>query len=88
MESGDPSLNGPVKDVFETIEKLARSERAERVFVRHVFRFWGGRNEKTDDAPIPREACRGIKQVVAASMLCCFPLFRLMRFCTERHNIR
>ena len=88
MESGDPSLNGPVKDVFETIEKLAKSERAERVFVRHVFRFWGGRNETTDDAPIPREARRGDKESGGS---CKAPLLSIVssaRFCTERHNTR
>ena len=62
MESGDPSLDGPVQDVVEMVEKLARSERAEQVFVRHVFRFWVGRNETIDDAPIPREARRGYKE--------------------------
>jgi len=42
--SGDPSIDGPVKDPFELIEKLARSKRVEQVFVRHVFRFFLGRN--------------------------------------------
>ncbi|MEI7823101.1 MAG: DUF1588 domain-containing protein, partial [Verrucomicrobiota bacterium] len=39
-ESGDPKLDGPVNGPFELIEKLARSERVEQVFVRHVFRYF------------------------------------------------
>jgi hypothetical protein len=49
--SGDPSIDGPVKDPFELIEKLARSKRVEQVFVRHVFRFFLGRNETLADGP-------------------------------------
>jgi len=49
--SGDRKLNGPVKDVFELIEKLANSERVEQVFVRHVFRYFMGRNETLADGP-------------------------------------
>jgi formylglycine-generating enzyme required for sulfatase activity len=49
--SGDPKLDGPVKDVFELIEKLAHSERVEQVFVRHVFRYFMGRNETLADGP-------------------------------------
>ena len=50
-ESGDPKLDGPVKGPFELIEKLARSERVEQVFVRHVFRYFLGRNETLADGP-------------------------------------
>jgi len=49
--SGDKKLDGPVKDAFELIEKLAHSERVERVFVRHVFRYFMGRNETLADGP-------------------------------------
>ena len=49
--SGDRKLNGPVKDAFELIEKLADSERVEQVFVRHVFRYFMGRNETLADGP-------------------------------------
>ena len=45
LDSGDPALDGPVEDALEMIQKLAKSERVEQVFVRHVFRFWMGRNE-------------------------------------------
>ena len=53
-----PSLDSPVKDVFEMIEKLAGSERAEQVFVRHIFHFGVGGNETIDDAPVLKEAPR------------------------------
>jgi len=54
--SGDPTLDGPVKDPLEMIQKLAASERVKQVFVRHVFRFWMGRNETLNDAPILQDA--------------------------------
>ena len=54
--SGDPTLDGPVKDPLELIQKLAASERVKQVFVRHVFRFWMGRNETLNDAPILQDA--------------------------------
>jgi hypothetical protein len=52
IDSGDPALDGPVKNALEMIEKLAKSERVEQVFVRHAFRFWMGRNETFHDRPI------------------------------------
>ena len=54
--SGDPALDGPVQDPIEMIQKLAASERVTQVFVRHVFRYWMGRNETLNDAPILQEA--------------------------------
>ena len=45
IDSGDPALDGKVANAIEMIRKLAESERAEQVFVRHAFRFWMGRNE-------------------------------------------
>ena len=48
--SGDPSIDGLVKDPFELIERLSRSKRVEQVFVRHAFRFFMGRNETLGDA--------------------------------------
>ena len=60
-DSGDPELDGPVKDALEMIQKLAKSERVEQVFVRHVFRFWMGRNETINDAPVLQDAYRDYK---------------------------
>jgi len=56
IDSGDPALDGPVTDALDMIEKLADSERVEQVFVRHTFRFWMGRNETLNDAPVLQAA--------------------------------
>lgn len=61
IDSGDPALDGPVKDAIEMIEKLAASERVEQVFVRHAFRFWMGRNETLHDAPVLQAAHRAYR---------------------------
>ena len=60
-DSGDPALDGPVKNALEMIDKLSKSERVEQVFVRHAFRFWMGRNETLNDAPVLQEAYRAYK---------------------------
>src|SRR5205085_1213979 len=49
--TGDPELDGPVKDPFEYLQRLAKSRRVRQVFLRHAFRYWMGRNETLDDAP-------------------------------------
>jgi hypothetical protein len=49
-DSGDPSLDGPVTDAFELIDKLARSDRARQSFIRHAFRYFMGRNETLADS--------------------------------------
>jgi hypothetical protein len=54
--SGDPALDGKVTNAIEMIQKLAESKRAEQVFVRHAFRFWMGRNETINDAPVLQAA--------------------------------
>ncbi len=59
--SGDPSLDGPVENALQMIERLAASERVEQVFVRHAFRFWMGRNETLNDAPILQAAHRAYR---------------------------
>jgi hypothetical protein len=51
-----------VKNALEMIDKLAASERVEQVFVRHTFRFWMGRNETINDAPILQAAHRAYKE--------------------------
>lgn len=62
VNSGDPALDGKVANAIEMIQKLAESERAEQVFVRHAFRFWMGRNETINDAPVLQEAHRAYKE--------------------------
>ena len=61
IDSGDPKLDGEVANAIELIEKIAESERAEQVFVRHAFRFWMGRNETLNDAPVLQDAYRAYK---------------------------
>jgi hypothetical protein len=62
IDSGDPILDGPVEDALDMIAKLAESERAEQVFVRHAFRFWMGRNETLNDAPVLQAAHRAYRE--------------------------
>ena len=54
--SGDPALDGEVKNPFELISRLSRSKRVEQVFVRYVFRFYMGRNETLGDAKTLQDA--------------------------------
>lgn len=61
IDSGDPALDGPVANALEMIQKLANSERVEQVFVRHAFRFWMGRNETLNDAPVLQAAQRAYR---------------------------
>jgi len=56
IDSGDPALDGPVENALDMIQKLSESERVEQVFVRHAFRFWMGRNENLNDAPVLQAA--------------------------------
>lgn len=61
IDSGDSALDGKVANALELIQKLAASERAEQVFVRHAFRFWMGRNETLNDGPVLQAAHRAYK---------------------------
>ena len=49
--TGDPMLDGPVKDAVDLAHRLAKSPRVRQVFIRHVFRYWMGRNETYSDSP-------------------------------------
>ena len=62
IASGDPELDGKVANALELIQKIADSERAEQVFVRHAFRFWMGRNETLNDGPVLQTAHRAYKE--------------------------
>lgn len=48
--TGDPELDGEVKDPMELIDRLARSERVRQSIIRHAFRFFMGRNEMLSDS--------------------------------------
>jgi len=56
IDSGDPALDGKVANAIEMIERLAESKKPEQVFVRYAFRFWMGRNETLNDAPVLQDA--------------------------------
>ena len=62
INSGDPELDGPVANALEMIQKLANSKRVNQVFVRHAFRFWVGRNETLNDAPVLQAAWRAYEE--------------------------
>lgn len=57
-DSGAPTLDGPVKDPRELVTRIANSDRARQVFVRHAFRYYLGRNETLADARTLQEADR------------------------------
>ncbi|QDU27081.1 Planctomycete cytochrome C [Anatilimnocola aggregata] len=73
--TGDAKLDGPVKNAIDMIERLASSERVEQVFVRHVFRYFIGRNETLADGPTLLQAHRayaendGSLQALLAALL-------------------
>ena len=56
--SGEPKTDGDVKDAIDLIRRLAESRRVEEVFIRHLFRFYLGRNETLADAGTLQDAQR------------------------------
>ena len=56
--TGDAKLDGPVRDPRELMLKLAASVRVRQVFIRHVFRYYMGRNESFADAKTLQDADR------------------------------
>lgn len=59
--SGEPGLDGSVDSPVTMIHKLAKSPKVEQVFVRHVFRYFMGRNETLGDALTLQNAYRVYK---------------------------
>lgn len=57
-QSGDTKIDGPVRDPAEMVRRLAQSDRVRQVFIRHVFRYYMGRNETPGDALTLQEADR------------------------------
>lgn len=53
---GDSTFDGEVSDAVTLLHQLADSPRVRQVFVRHVFRFFLGRNETLQDASSLRQA--------------------------------
>jgi hypothetical protein len=62
IDSGEAALDGPVDNALEMIERLSRSERVKQVFVRHAFRYWMGRNETINDAPVLQDAYKAYEE--------------------------
>ena len=62
IDSGDPTIDGPVSGPEELVKKLASSDRVHQVFVRHAFRFWMGRNETLEDARTLQDAYQAYKE--------------------------
>jgi hypothetical protein len=48
--TGDPELDGEVKDAIDMIERLAKSDRVRQSIIRHAFRYFMGRNELLSDS--------------------------------------
>ncbi len=47
----DATLDGKVTDAIDLMHRLAKSDRVRQSFLRHVFRYWMGRNESLNDSP-------------------------------------
>jgi hypothetical protein len=48
--TGDKNLDGEVKDSFDLIGRLAKSDRVRQSIIRHAFRYFMGRNEMFSDS--------------------------------------
>jgi hypothetical protein len=48
--TGEPGVDGPVKDASELVHRLASSARVRQSIIRHAFRYWMGRNEILSDS--------------------------------------
>ncbi|MEM7396308.1 MAG: DUF1588 domain-containing protein, partial [Verrucomicrobiota bacterium] len=48
--TGEPSLDGEVKDAIELAERLGKSRRVRQSIIRHAFRYFMGRNERLSDS--------------------------------------
>jgi hypothetical protein len=88
IDSGDPSLDGPVKNALEMIEKLANSERVEQVFVRHAFRFWMGRNENLHDRPVLQAAHKAYRESGGSMKALILSLVTSDAFLFRKQNIQ
>ena len=48
--SGDPAVDGKVENAIEMMHRLGHSARARQSFIRHLFRYFMGRNEMLSDS--------------------------------------
>lgn len=56
--TGDPALDGPVIDAHDLMERLGKSDRVRQSIIRHLFRYFMGRNEMLTDSVTLMEADR------------------------------
>jgi hypothetical protein len=49
-DTGEKKLDGEFKDALELIHRLAESDKARQCMIRHVFRYFMGRNEMLSDS--------------------------------------
>ena len=61
VKKDDTNNEVEVSGAIDFVRKLAESERVEQVFVRHVFRYFTGRNENLGDGPSLRAAHRAYR---------------------------
>ena len=54
--TGDPNLDGDVKDAIDLAERLAKSSKVRQSIIRHAFRYFMGRNEMLSDSKTLMEA--------------------------------
>ena len=73
--TGDPELDGPYENARDLMHRLAKSDRVRQSFMRHIFRYWMGRNEMLSDSPTLmamdrayRESGGSFKEVLVALM--------------------
>ena len=56
--SGDAAVDGKVRNAVEMMHRLGNSDRARQSFIRHLFRYFMGRNEMLSDSQTLIEAER------------------------------
>ena len=56
--TGDAKLDGPIRDPRDLVQRIANSDRCRQVWIRHVFRYYFGRNETLADAQTLQNADR------------------------------
>lgn len=60
--TGDPNLDGDLKDALDLVDRLARSSKVRQSIIRHAFRYFLGRNEVLSDSKTLIDADRAYIQ--------------------------
>ncbi len=60
--TGEPAVDGEVKDALDLMGRLGKSERVRQSIIRHAFRFYMGRNEMLSDSQTLMDADRAYVQ--------------------------